>query len=119
MVVNPDLVDADGDGLVFLVELALGRDPAVPDAQGVLQVAADTSVDPIRLSLTYPRDATRTDLTTSPQFSTDLHSWSGAGVSQSVLGTVGDIETVKAEVDAPPGAMRLFMRLAVKRTPGP
>jgi hypothetical protein len=59
-----------------------------------------------------------TELTYTVEKSDDLFSWSTATTQDEVMGTVGDLETIKAKID-PGAAMHLFARLRVTRPSAP
>jgi VCBS repeat-containing protein len=105
--------DFDRDGLVNLMEYALGTDARVPNAGPTITVVPDLLGDP-RLTLTYSRPAALPGLTYFVEASSDLSAWQPlAGAEVAVM---GGKETVVARDSAvATGQTRRFMRLRVQR----
>lgn len=105
--------DPDGDGLSNLLEYAMALEPTIPDAQN----APSVSVAPNgRLQLTYRRNLQATDLTYSVQGVSDLGAAWLPLVSPSTedLGTVGNVQTLRATDTVDPG-LRRFLRLSITK----
>jgi autotransporter-associated beta strand protein len=104
--------DPDGDGLVNLIEYALGGNPSVPDAAAVTPVAV-ASGSPARLAITFGRiaDPLLTYSVRAYDSLTDSGTviWTSSG-SENVAGpvTVSDVVEIAA-------APRRFLRLEVSR----
>ncbi len=89
--------DDDSDGLTNFEEYAFGLDPTGSSEVNPIVVPLDKATGKFR----YTRRATptTTGLTYTVWTSTDLATWTedaGATLSQSVTGTVGEVETVEA-----------------------
>lgn len=102
--------DLDGDGLVNLVEYALGTNPR-SDSSVNAPAAATEGTD---WTFTYTRPSDRRDLTYSVECSTDLAAWSSAGVTHTQISSSGGLETWRASYPIAGNAPRFF-RLAVTR----
>lgn len=101
-----DLADPDADGLVNLVEYALGFDPKEAD---VAALPATASADG-QWVFNYTRPVDRSDLTYTVQVSTNLQSWTT--VAQEQAAVVGDTATWRA-VYPQTGNPNAFFRLSV------
>jgi hypothetical protein len=99
--------DTDADGLPNLVEYATFQNPL---ASSSLPSAVTEGSN---ITLTYLRrdDLVLSGVTVAVEWTTDLKgTWSSNGVSETVLGNAGGIETVKASVPMN-GNTQLFLRL--------
>ena len=97
------------DGAPNLLKYAFGIGPfdplpLPPGGQAVAQTGSNWS-------FTFSRPADRIDLTYTVQVSTDLATWTRAGVSQQLLSTTGTVQTWQASVTS--AAPALFFRLLV------
>jgi len=101
-----DLADPDADGLVNLVEYALGFDPKEAD---VAALPATASADG-QWVFNYTRPVDRSDLTYTVQVSTNLQTWTT--VAQEQAAVVGDTATWRA-VYPQAGNPNAFFRLSV------
>ncbi len=104
-----NLSDPDADGIVNLLEYALGLSPTVPSTAGL--PAAQVSAG--NLSFTYKR-AVATGLTYTVQTTTDLTtpaSWNPAGVTQGTPDVNGNV-TATTPVGTGPRYLRLSVTLA-------
>lgn len=81
--------DPDGDGLVNLVEYALGLVPLTPDSGSVLAITQDAT----SWVVTYTRPANRTDLIYTVETSVDLAGWNTNNVTHTRLSTSTDGNT--------------------------
>jgi hypothetical protein len=97
---TPEDQDADHDGLLQLVEFALGRNPNVGDAVGAIV----TRISGGMLELVFTK--AREDVTYGVEVSENLAGWSSEGVEMS-----GGPETV-GRVPATPGQKYLRLRVA-------
>jgi Concanavalin A-like lectin/glucanases superfamily/Ricin-type beta-trefoil lectin domain-like/Bacterial TSP3 repeat len=105
-----DAADPDHDGIVNLMERALGLDPNAGHTSSGLPVM---SQDGSFLILTYHRSLTATDLTYQAVWSENLATWSAEGITDQSISTTAthDIREAKVPITSPEGA---FMRLEVK-----
>ncbi len=106
---DPDMAgndaDIDGDGLINLIEYALGTDP---NASSPLPAAV---IEGGLLTLTYTKNLLATDVTLIPEWSEDLMSWEAAGVTLDAVGEAGSIQTLKASVPATGPARFLHLKV--------
>lgn len=101
-----DLADPDADGLVNLVEYALGFDPNEVDLAALPATASAEG----QWVFNYTRPVDRSDLTYTVQVSTNLQSWTT--VAQEQAAVVGDTATWRA-VYPQAGNPNAFFRLSV------
>ena len=104
--------DPNGNGIVNLVEFAMGTDPKAFQSGG-LSVPALT---PAGLEITYTRSkSAAAQVSLSIEWSDNLASgtWSSTGVVERLTGTTGDMEDLVATVPAGPGGSR-WARLRVR-----
>ncbi len=122
-----DFADPDGDGLVNLLEYALGTDPNNPDPGNTLAAALVND----HAQLSFNRNAVATDLTYVVETSTNLSVWSAvltytdasgwvpsgnAAVMEAPPSALPPNQIVKAMVDlGTPSSTELFARLRVHR----
>jgi hypothetical protein len=116
--VSGDFADPDGDGIVNLLEYALGLNPNVASVQGL----PTSQIDPTCncLTLTYTEVLSAIDLTYTVEAASDLGGpWSTNGITSAVITNNGLTATIRAS-DAgnptPPATAR-FMHLMVTRQP--
>ncbi len=102
-----DSADPDGDGIVNLLERALGLNPTVATAKGLPTAARDGSG---HLVLTASRGPNSSDLVFAAESSADLVNWSTANVT--VLTNTSTV--YQARDDNPPGVRR-YLRLRVTK----
>lgn len=103
-----DLADPDEDGLVNLLEYALGSDPLHPQAPSTTASAADG-----QWLFNYVRPVDRTDLNYVVQVSTDLHTWTTAGVVHEQVSVDAGRATWQARYPQA-SASNAFFRLVVE-----
>ena len=101
--------DPDFDGMANLLESAAGLDPRARDTAGT--PAADVSGG--WFTLTYRRDASRTDITCQVESSGDLGQPGWLPISDEYVGNEGGFEWRRASVPLSEG--RKFLRLRVRR----
>lgn len=105
-----DSFDFDRDGLVNLMEWAVGTPPGQPNPYQPVLVQNGGS-----LEFTYARSLAAFDSGTgyAVEWSETLAtgSWQTTGVTQNVLSTIGDVQMVQATV--PAGAGRRYLHLRV------
>lgn len=107
---GPDAIPA-GDGVTNLVKYALGVPPR-SRATAALPAFGSAGGQPF---VTYRRPASATDVRYHAEITTDLLTWTQAGVSQQRVATGADgLETWEARYTGPPEAS-LFFRLSVER----
>jgi hypothetical protein len=125
--ISGDLVDPDGDGVLNLLEYALGSDPNTANPGATLSAVVTGG----HFKVSFNRNASATDLTYEMESSTDLMTWIPATTYTSAAGWVSSgvasttegppsalppDQTVKATIDmGVPSASALFLRLKVHR----
>jgi hypothetical protein len=104
-------LDADGDGLMNLLEYAVGTNGTVSNVDPqVVTMAPVSSQQYLRLSL--PKNPAATDVTFIPEASSDMISWTSAGL---VIETNTSTQLIiRDTVPVTSGAKR-FMRVRVVR----
>ena len=110
-----DMVDADGDSFLNLMEYAFKMDPNQVDDSPVTRAMTVDSV-----SITYPRNLAATDVTFTIVEIENLSGplpWADATVIEEILDTTNGVETVKATRTLLPGDDQLFLRLKISRNP--
>lgn len=107
-----DAADPDHDGIVNLIERAIGLDPNMSNGGADLAVV---SKDENFITLTYNRSLAATDLQCRVVWSTDLTAWSAEGVVDTVTGSTATSETHEARLPVTGlEPARAFLRLEVK-----
>lgn len=81
-----DDADPDFDGMVNLVEYALGGDPLVHDALSLLPTLSDDGAG--RTNFLFTRDAAKTDITYTVQVSNTMEPGSWVGIASSSAGGI-------------------------------
>lgn len=102
-----DDADPDGDGLVNLVEYALGLSPLA------FSPAPAISRENGRFGIEYPVDSTASDVIVTPEWSSDLVTWQDNGLLVEIVAEDASGRTLRASVPAAPSP--LFLRLRVMR----
>lgn len=109
--------DYNSDGVANLMAYALGLSPVTPSADRLPKASSM----PGTLILDYPRDTGKSDVTLTPQVSTDLQTWhapGGAGAppgfTDSLLSTNGAVQSRRAAVPAGP-SKAYYLRLRVTK----
>ena len=102
--------DPDGDGIVNLLEYALGLDPN--SANATTGITSDSTT--AEFSIIYQRNKEATDLNFIIEGQDNLtpNDWPAATVTETILSTDGNIETVKATIQLGDNT-RYFLRLRV------
>jgi hypothetical protein len=101
--------DPDADGIVNLLEFALGMDPRASSTNGLPVVSAEGGV----LAISYTRYA-GAGLTYIAEVSDDLVTWSSGTVVESRVSVSGAVETWRAVETRPmAGSVRRYMRVRV------
>ncbi len=107
--------DYNGDGVPNLAAYALGLGAVAPAT-----APAAASVGN-QLTLRYPHDLTQTDISVTPEVSTDLVAWyapgdagAPAGFADNLVSTAGTAQAREASVPLASGG-RLFLRLRITR----
>ncbi len=101
--------DPDGDGFANLLEYALGLDPRAASAAGIPEMSATET----EWVFTYTRPAARGDVTYAVEFSTNLATWTDAGVVHERL-AAGLVETWCGRVPRSTGET-VFFRVRATR----
>lgn len=99
--------DPDADGLANLLEYALGSNPLVANASGVV---VDTTTGALRL--TAPKVATATDITYLVEVSGDMVNWTASGTTIAI-NTATQLQVL--DNTAISGVSRRFIRLRVSK----
>ncbi len=103
-----------GDGMGNLVKYGLGISPLVAGPQTRLEVGPAVVGGQTYLTLTYTRPEPAPDgLVYTPEGSSDLNGWSGAGLVEVSSTVTGGARTVVVRDGEPIGAGRRFLRLKV------
>ncbi len=100
--------DPDGDGLNNLLEYAFNSNPLAGEAA----VFPTVEYDGVNVTITYQRNLNASDLTWQVQETTDFTSWNPASVTESILSTSGDTQTVQDAVPIGSAGLK-FLRLQV------
>jgi hypothetical protein len=102
--------DPNGDGENNLLEFATGQNPAANT-----RLITNLSNEVAALGFTYTRSlaALAGGMSYAVQWSAGLGTWDSSDVTEQVLSTVGDIQTVKATM--PRGAFSRFVRLKISQ----
>lgn len=103
--------DADGDGVLNLVEYAFGLDPKVSGLAGLPVSGMEFDAGTGYLTLTYVKDLTKADIVYQVESSIAFGGWSG--ISDTLVGTAGSLETRQARL--PMNGIDKFLRLKVTR----
>jgi hypothetical protein len=104
-----DGVDVDGDGLLPVVEYALGSDPAAPSASSFQPVVTVQPGGSLHVQLT--KALTADDAAVAFQLSANLTAWNPATATIVARSFGPGTETLTYSVVAAPGASRSFVRL--------
>jgi hypothetical protein len=105
-----DDADPDLDGIENLLEYALLMNPN--QAGGLPVTSGRTST---HCTLTYTRPVDALDVNYVVEYSDDLENWSSVGVTQTIVSTVGNVRTMRAEVPVTVTDTRRFMQVKVTR----
>lgn len=100
--------DPNNDGESNLLEFATGQSPTAPSR---LQPTLDSSGTVIDFTYTRSLSAKNGGMTYALEWSSNLTSWNTSSVTEHVLSTTGDLQTVKATM--PKGAGNRYIRLRV------
>ena len=112
--VADDNADPDHDGMVNLLEYALGGDPNQPSPAPMPVISHINISGTDYLTLTYTKDVTKTDVVYQAQASMNLGTGSWTDISDDLMGTSGNIETHRAKIAVGGGGFK-FLRLQVTR----
>ena len=105
-----DLADPDGDGLLNLLEYALGSDPRTGSATALPRAELTAGT----LTMTYPRNAAATDVALTVESADALGAFGPAsGFTTEESESLGGVRSVRVSFPANQGAQ--FVRLRVTR----
>jgi hypothetical protein len=108
------LADPEADGILNIVEYALGLDPLTACSAGLPFLSFTPDGDDVYLTLQVPRTDIRPDLTYTVEFSFDLQSWfTGTGHTVTLQDTATLLEVRSAKPMSP--EERQFVRFRVER----
>jgi hypothetical protein len=99
--------DFDSDGLVNLLEYAMGLLPKDPATAGLPCMTLTPGI----MTLRYRRSVDASDVTLNAEVSENLIDWSASGVTESVIETTGRIQTIEATCNIPTDAERFYGRV--------
>lgn len=99
-----------GDGIPNLLKYGLGMDVTAPASAAT----STPGLEPGFVTLTYTKRTTATDVTFSIERSSSFTSWTAATATNTVMSTVGTLQTIKAKV-ALNNEPSLYLRLRVTR----
>jgi subtilisin-like proprotein convertase family protein len=88
--------DPDADGITNLAEHFFGLPPLTFNSTQQLKILRDGA----GFALTYTRDTTASSATLTVEESLDLHNWNPISTTDSVLGTIGTVQTIKSVLPA-------------------
>jgi hypothetical protein len=111
----PPFEDPDRDGVVNIVEYALGLDRFTPDADGLPGFSTIELTGDVYPVLDVVRDFTKNDLSYTVLWSDDLLNWfSGPGYTTSVSESASSLR-VRSDFPLNPASPRQFLRLRIDR----
>ena len=118
--ISGDLADPDGDGVVNLLEYALGLNPRMASVGGLPTSGTVTVSGSQYLMLTYTQVTAATDIVYTPQVSGDLATWSGGTGNVVIVSAAnnadGVTQTIVArDATAMGSGVQRFMRLMVTK----
>ena len=99
-----------GDGVPNLLKYGLGMDVTAPASAATSTPGLEAGF----VTLTYTKRTTATDVNFSIERSSDFNMWTAATATNTVLSTVGTLQTIKAKV-ALNNEPSLYLRLRVTR----
>ncbi len=106
-----------GDGICNLMKYALGLDPnkaSTKPTDGVNPGLPLFEFEPGSLSLTYQKDAGKTDIIYTVKASTDLAGWNTTGIVETTQPFSGNIQNVTAKILIGSDKQK-FMRLTIEK----
>lgn len=116
-----DTGDEDSDGRVNLLEYLVGSNPAAPETQPILgaSVTLSENGEPT-LFIAFSKDPSAEDVLCTPEFSSDLVTWSSDAVRISIQPGRDGLQTEVWRSTAPLNSgSQVFARLRVDRRPLP
>jgi lysophospholipase L1-like esterase len=110
-----ETANPSGDGTVNLMKYALGLNPnaiVTTPTNGTNPGLPSIAIQNGNLTMTYQKNLLETDISYTPQFTTDLAAYDTDGITQNVVSTSGNIETIVASIPMSTDAQK-FLRLQV------
>ncbi|MCX6856913.1 MAG: glycosyl hydrolase [Verrucomicrobia bacterium] len=107
----PD-ADADHDGMANVLEAALGTNPLAPSSSLPVQSFVTVSGQTY-LAITYTRDPSLLDLTTTVEWSSDLLNWSITATIEVARSLQSGLEVITMRSNSPANPGRQFLRVKV------
>jgi len=102
-----EYADPDNDGILNLMEYAMGLPPKVNSQANLPTMTRSNNV----ITMLYRKNVDAPDVALDVQVSTTLTQWTTTEVFQSVIGTANGIQTVQATYNVPASTPSIFMRI--------
>ena len=106
-----DLANPDGDNLPNLVEYFMGLNPTLNDEAGVILLELSGN----SLCFTYQRALDAPDAVGIVEWTEDLSTWVTTGITEEILSTGAETETVEVTISLTGSETAVFVRLKVDR----
>lgn len=109
--VSGEYADPDHDGIVNLIEYAMGLPPRQNSRTGLPTTSRAGNL----VTLTYRKSLATSGTLTAAEISTDLTNWTIVGVTETVTATVDGVQTIQAQFIVPENMPELFLRVRAVR----